>query len=678
MEAKLESRRALITGITGQDGSYLAEWLLSQGYQVFGLVRRVSSPVHERIAHLLDRVTLMPGDLLDTGSLLAALDQARPSEVYNLAAQSFVKDSFTEPVLTGEVTGLGVARLLEAVRRTDSSIRFYQASSSEMFGKAREVPQRETTPFHPRSPYGVAKAYGHYLTVNYRESYGLFAVAGILFNHECVTADTPVIIRRNGLVDILPIADVVPHRTEPETARRFTTTPSPTAPVEVWDAAGWTRVTCMTATWNRFVRRLNKTVVRVAARGAVIQATQDHVVLRELDGQPSECRAEDVEVGDHLALISLPDPTDAIRLTEEEAWLLGILAAEGHIGPDGKAKIVNQSEDLLAEVTRVWRTVTGGRTASYVAPSGFPGGQPVIQLRLCGANDYARYVYASLYTRAGEKRCPIRVLNSHESVRLAFLRGFNAGDGLKSTPCRDEFQGFKTSSATMAAALYWMSVTTLRQRAIICTEERAGRVYYQINLNSPIVPGQKGQHLRRSLTQVVKTCPVEYRGWLFDLATESGTFHAGVGQGWIHNSPRRGVEFVTRKITDGAARIKLGLAQELRLGNLDAKRDWGFAGDYVRAMWLMLQQEEPEDLVIATGETHTVREFCELAFGALDLDWQQFVVTDPAFTRPAEVELLLGDASRARQQLGWTPQVTFPGLVRMMVDADLERLRRLV
>lgn len=319
-----QSRRALITGITGQDGSYLAELLIEQGYEVFGLVRRVSTPNTERIAHLADRLTLIPGDLLDMGSLLLALEQARPSEVYNLAAQSFVQTSFQEPVVTGEATGLGVTRLLEAVRRTDSTIRFYQASSSEMYGQAQEVPQRETTPFHPRSPYGVAKAYGHWITVNYREAYNLYAVGGILYNHE---------------------------------------------------------------------------------------------------------------------------------------------------------------------------------------------------------------------------------------------------------------------------------------------------------------------------------------------------------------SPRRGIEFVTRKITDGAARIKLGLARELRLGNLESKRDWGFAGDYVRAMWLMLQQDEPRDYVIATGETHSVREFCALAFEALDLDWQQYVVTDSAYMRPAEVDLLLGDARLAREKLGWQPQVTFPDLVRMMVEADLERLR---
>jgi GDPmannose 4,6-dehydratase len=318
-------RRALITGITGQDGSYLAEFLLEQGYQVFGLVRRSSTVNFERIAHIQDRIVLVPGDLMDQNSLLMALQQADPHEVYNLAAQSFVQTSWNQPILTGDVTGLGVTRMLEAIRVFNPRIRFYQASSSEMFGKVQEVPQRETTPFYPRSPYGVAKVYGHWITVNYRESYGLFAVSGILFNHE---------------------------------------------------------------------------------------------------------------------------------------------------------------------------------------------------------------------------------------------------------------------------------------------------------------------------------------------------------------SPRRGLEFVTRKVSHGVARIKLGLARELRLGNLDARRDWGFAGDYVRAMWLMLQQDEPRDYVIATGETHSVRELVEVAFDHVGLDWRDYVVQDPRYMRPAEVDLLVGDASRARTELGWEPTVRFEELVRMMVDADLERLRR--
>jgi GDPmannose 4,6-dehydratase len=316
-------RRALITGITGQDGSYLAELLLEKGYEVFGMTRRASTENVERIGHLTDRITLIQGDLLDPHSLVSALRTAEPTEVYNLAAQSFVPTSWNQPVLTAEFTGVGVTRMLEAIRTVDPNMRFYQASSSEMFGKVRQVPQNERTPFYPRSPYGVAKVYGHHITVNYRESYGLYAVSGLLFNHE---------------------------------------------------------------------------------------------------------------------------------------------------------------------------------------------------------------------------------------------------------------------------------------------------------------------------------------------------------------SPRRGLEFVTRKISDGVARIKLGLADELRLGNLDAERDWGFAGDYVDAMWRMLQQDQPEDFVVATGETHSVREFAEIAFGRVGLDWDQYVKTDPEFLRPAEVDQLVGDASKAREKLGWEPKHSFQDLVEMMVDADLERL----
>ncbi len=322
----MPTKTALITGITGQDGSYLAELLLERGYRVVGMTRRTSTEVHERIEHLVERVEIVSGDLLDQGSMAILIAGIRPDEVYNLAAQSFVPTSWNQPVLTGEFTALGVTRLLEAIRSVDPKIRFYQASSSEMFGKVQETPQSERTSFYPRSPYGVAKVYGHWITVNYRESYGMFAVSGILFNHE---------------------------------------------------------------------------------------------------------------------------------------------------------------------------------------------------------------------------------------------------------------------------------------------------------------------------------------------------------------SARRGKEFVTRKISDGAARIKLGMQEKLRLGNLDARRDWGFAGDYVRAMWLMLQQEQPDDYVVATGRTHSVREFCRLAFAAVHLDYERYVVEDARFMRPAEVDLLIGDPSKAKRALGWEPEVTFEALVEQMVAADLARLRPL-
>jgi len=319
------SRKALVTGITGQDGSYLAELLLDKGYEVYGLVRRAATPSTERIAHILDRLTLLTGEMTDQTSLIDAMEASQADEVYNLAAQSFVGDSWTVPVSTGDVDGIGVTRILEAVRRVRPDARFYQAATSEMYGKVHEVPQSETTPFHPRSPYGVAKVYGFFITQNYRESYGMHASNGILFNHE---------------------------------------------------------------------------------------------------------------------------------------------------------------------------------------------------------------------------------------------------------------------------------------------------------------------------------------------------------------SPRRGLEFVTRKITDHVARIKLGTATELRLGNLDSKRDWGFAGDYVEGMWRILQADAPDDYVLATGETHTVREFCEIAFSYVGLDYRDYVVTDPRFVRPAEVELLLGDPRKAKTKLGWEPNVGFAGLVEMMVEADMEQLSR--
>jgi GDPmannose 4,6-dehydratase len=319
----MSDKCALITGITGQDGSYLAELLLEKGYEVHGMVRRSSTENFERIAHLVDRIGLVQADLLDPTSLVEAVEDTRPTEIYNLGAQSFIPTSWNQPVLTAEFTAVGVTRLLEAIRRVDPDIRFYQASSSEMFGKVREVPQNEQTPFYPRSPYGVAKVYGHFITINYRESYGLFAVSGILFNHE---------------------------------------------------------------------------------------------------------------------------------------------------------------------------------------------------------------------------------------------------------------------------------------------------------------------------------------------------------------SPRRGLEFSTRKISDAAARIKLGLADELRLGNLDAKRDWGYAGDYVEGMWMMLQQDEPEDFVLATGEAHSVQEFVDIAFEYAGLEQGRHVKTDPEFLRPAEVDHLVGDASKAREKLGWEPKLLFRELVEMMVEADIERL----
>jgi GDPmannose 4,6-dehydratase len=658
--------KAFITGITGQDGSYLAELLLEKGYEVHGLVRRSSSFNTWRIDPIRDRITLHYGDLVDQNSLVRTLAAVQPDEVYNLAAQSHVKVSFEMPEYTTDVDALGVLRLLDAVRELGLKCRVYQAGSSEMYGLVQETPQTERTQFHPRSPYAVSKVYGHWMAINYRESYGMHVSNGILFNHECVTAETPVIVRRNGLVDVVPIEEVVPHRTHPRHGLKYTTVPA--IAFDVWDRAGWTEVRLLTATWNDPGRPDFKRVRRIASRGACFSATEDHLAFA---AGAREVPTRDLTVGSRLELIELPPASDAVDMTAEEAWLLGAMVAEGHVS-ERKARFTCCDPELLERVRTSWRRLTGGQTSSRLGRSGFEGGQAATQLDLNGSPSYCQWLRDQLYTRRGRKRVPFRVLNGTAAVRSAFLDGYNAGDGLRAGHGEYPFKSFKTNSSVLAQGLWWLSHVTLGVRTILCIEQREDRVFYQINLNSPNAHGAKGAHLQRPLDEVVKIDEPREAGWLFDLETASGTFHAGIGLGWIHNSPRRGENFVTRKITMGLAGIKHGRARQLRLGNLDAKRDWGYARDYVEAMWLMLQQERPDDYVIATGETHSVREFLQEAFAHVGLDWKEYVVVDPKYFRPAEVEFLLGDPTKARTALGWTPRVTFKELVRMMVDADME------
>jgi len=676
----MANKTALITGVTGQDGSYLAEFLLSMGYRVVGMVRRTSTVNYDRLRHIQDKITLVPGDLLDQSSMMEILREYQPDEIYNLAAQSFVPTSWSQPVLTGEFTAIGVTRLLEALRHVKPDARFYQASSSEMFGKVQEVPQRETTPFYPRSPYGVAKVYGHWITVNYRESYNLFACSGILFNHECVTAETPVILRKNDLIDIAPIEDVVPHRTQPQGATKYTTSPSADDVLEVWDAHGWARVTCMTATWNGCAHGSSKpdtpgkTVHRIVTRGSVFHTTSDHVVFACQDDQPVERKTADIRVGDHLRLTNLPRPMDVASMGEAEAWLLGVIVACARKGQGGALQLSNQDTRVLDDVAGCWRQLTGGTASRTTLVAASMTGQPIAALALSGQNGHDNAVCASIYTHSGDKRIPQRVLNAPKEARLAFLRGY----GLKPLDSQDTDAGvmdnFTTTSAVLAAGLYWLVTTTLGQRAEISPEEGADGLCYHISLASSGM-GRAGQLRQTPLNEVVEASPVNYSGWLFDLATDSHTFHAGVGMGWIHNSPRRGLEFVTHKVTHAVARIKLGVQSELRMGNLDARRDWGYAGDYVRGMWLMLQQDKPDDYVLATGETYSVEELCQVAFDHAGLDWHKYIVIDPKFMRPAEVDLLIGNPSKAGRQLGWEPKVGFKELIQMMVDADLQDLQ---
>ncbi len=669
-------KTALITGITGQDGSYLAELLLGKGYRVVGMTRRTSTDVHERIQHIFEDIEFVSGDLLDQTSITSIIDTVRPDEVYNLAAQSFVPTSWSQPVLTGEFTALGVTRVLEAIRSVNPKIRFYQASSSEMFGKVQQVPQSEGTPFYPRSPYGVAKVYGHWITVNYRESYNMFAVSGILFNHECLTGKTPVMIRKGDIIDIVPIAEVVPVADKGANVQRFDINDT-----EVWDGERFVRILGATANRHRPIVD-NKGVRRIEARCGTVTLTADHVMFTE----SGEIRSKHVGEGTKMLRASLPDaPAFTAGLGLEAAWMLGAFVGDGWAAAEGSqvaAKFINGDARLRDYFAGVWERVTLGKSTYTATKSGFVPGKVVGALALSGAPRYIEWLREECYTREGYKRVPRCILNGNEAIWRAFLEGYNATDGLKAGHCTHRYKNFKTNSPVLAMGLWWLAKKALGQELVLNVEvgppERPGP-FYSLNLRSPKPLGNKGAHLRKDLSEVKRVVEdPHFDGWLYDLTTETGRFHAGVGELIIHNSPRRGKEFVTRKITDGVARIKLGLQKELLMGNLDAQRDWGFAGDYVRAMWLMLQQEHPDDYVIATGRTHSVREFSRIAFESAGLgSYEQYVRMDPRFMRPAEVDLLIGDPGKAHRVLGWHPDVTFEQLVEMMVQADLDRLRPL-
>jgi GDPmannose 4,6-dehydratase len=658
---------ALVTGITGQDGSYLAELLLEKGYDVHGMVRRASTEKFDRIEHLRDRITLHQGDLLDQRSLVDALRAAKPSEIYNLAAMSFVAVSWIQPTLTAEFTGVGVTRILEAMREVCPDARFYQASSSEMFGKVLEVPQTEKTPFYPRSPYGVAKAYGHFITVNYRESYDLHATSGILFNHESILSNTPLLIRNEGVIAVKTAPELVPLLRKGGAVQNFV----PKSFLEVWDGDDWTPVTAITATRRRR-RDPDHEPLSIQARAGVVEVTAHHNML---DDAFEKVKARDVETGDELALCDeMPPPTGWAVATEEMAEFLGLMAADGYVGKDGSSIcFTNNDLALRLRMTVLWSSLFLGNSREWMGTSGWNEDAEVGKLALTGAPGARPWLREQLYTATGFKQVPPVVLNGSNEVQQAFLRGYYAGDGLK----RGNGASIKTNSAVLAQGLCWM-YHLAGQPSSVYVEQRAGKTYYQLNLASAVRVGAKGQHLRKNPAEVRRIVPAEVPDdeWTFDVETESGVFCAGVGRLVISNSPRRGLEFVTRKITWHAAAIKHGLEKELRLGNLDAERDWGYAKDYVEAMWLMLQRDTPEDYVIATGKSHSVRECCEVAFDEAGLgDFTKYVTIDPAFVRPAEVDHLIGDPGKAKRDLGWVPQTSFEELIRLMTRADLELLK---
>ncbi len=626
-----------------------------------GLVRRSSTERFERIEHLRSQLTLHQADLLDHRSLVDALRAARPDEIYNLAAMSFVAVSWIQPTLTAEFTGVGVTRVLEAVREVCPQARFYQASSSEMFGKVRQVPQTEDTPFYPRSPYGVAKAYGHFITVNYRESYDLHATSGILFNHECFSEQTPLIVRENGVVGVRTPADLAPVADKGPSVQYF----EPKGLFEVWDGTEFTPVVALTATRRR-ASDPDHRILSVESRGGHVEVTAHHHMLSD---EQLIVRADDVDEGDHLAIAeSMPERSNWTVVTDETAELLGLLCADGWVECSGaKICFTNNDDALRARVAELWSRCFLGGSHEWIGRSGFSD-NGVGKLNLTGGRGgLAGWLREQLYTRTGHKQVPPLILNADEAAQKAFLHGFYAGDGLK----RGNGMSFVTNSPVLAQGLCWLYHLD-GQPSSVYVERRGAHVYYRLNLASAVRVGAKGAHLRRDPAEVrrILEVPEPQDRWVYDIETESGVLCAGVGRLVVHNSPRRGLEFVTRKITWHAVAIRLGLADTLTLGNLDAERDWGYAKDYVEAMWMMLQQDTAEDYVIATGVAHTVRECVQIAFDQAGVEIDDHIQIDESLKRPAEVDQLIGDASKAKRDMGWEPRTTFEELIRLMVDAD--------
>lgn len=707
------SKTACVTGITGQTGSYLAELLLDKGYKVYGLKRSSSNFNTQRIDHLYGHpnLKLVYGDMADYSSLVSFVSDSKPDLFFNCAALSHVRVSFEIPEYAMDITGTGVLRCLEAIRKYSPETRFLQCSTSELFGST-PPPQDENTRFHPRSPYACAKLAGYWAVVNYREAYDMFAVNAISFNHETVADFMPVIFKEDNIIDIKPISEVVIDHAGINFDKNLNAYQEGEVGKDLylWDAKGWTKVKFASG----YPHDGNKKPRMINARNACFMTTDTHVVIMDAG---VEKEAQNIEIGDKVNIINYPcHDIVAHKITATEAELIGFIVGDGCI-TNGQLRLTAKNKDSLQKYEKMWAEM-GGSYLYKESSSGFTGGL-MWQLHLRGHKAWVKDL--DLYDSFEKKRIPKIILNSSIDIQKHFLIGYNNADGLKANPCAYEFKNFKTNSATLAAGLIYLVSNVTKQIFNLTVEESYKHgfraLYYSINLlsdnprcnarssvdkydivkpllqsdssmrgihrktgisygfiskvNNGYVPTGKS-HLEKPKNEVKKIIDMhDYDGWFFDLETESGTFHCGIGPGHVHNSPRRAENFVTRKITRAATRIKLGLQDKLMLGNLDAKRDWGHAADTAKALYMIAMAEKPDDYVVATGEMHSVKEFLELVFSKLQLDWEDYVEFDPRFLRPTEVDALCGDSTKLKTELGWKPDHSFSDLVDEMIKYDL-------
>ena len=662
-------KKALITGVTGQDGSYLAELLLSKGYEVHGIIRRASTFNTGRIGHIYvdphskkAKLFLHYGDISDAEQINNIIFNIKPDEVYHLAAQSHVRVSFDIPEYTGNITALGTTRILEAIRRSGRKIKFYQASSSEMFGSALP-PQAESTVFQPQSPYACAKLYSYWLTKNYRDGYKMFACNGILFNHESLPKNSPVILKVSGLIEVVAIEELF-YKGEKHLYKGIK---DEYRNQSIWTGKNWTKIINGTAYINK-KKKLNF----IQTREACVELTDGHCLF---DENNREIKAENVKTKGKLFKAELPKVKDKLSdIDVDLAYFIGYMVGDGHIGKDGGIRITGTNK---RGIFRVGKIVLNKYGWTYRLKTWGVGGwsgciKKVWQLDINNDAEWGLWLRKHIYTSSQEKKVPKFILNNNIKIMAAFFSGYYDADGRIGGNESYQYKGWTTKSAVLNLGLILLINELTGQKAKTKMEYKDGNRYYYTQLRS-LKSTNKGKHLLKDLNEVIGVDKINNfaENTFFDLQTESGTFATGANLIKVHNSPRRGETFVSRKVTRAVVNILAGKQDRLYLGNLEAKRDWGYAPEYTEMMWRILQQDKPDDYVTGTGQSHSVKELVEEAFAYVGLPWQNYVSIDPRYFRPTEVNSLIADIKKVKKVFNWRPKVNFSDLVKIMIDADM-------
>jgi len=668
----MKRKTALITGICGQDGSYIADLLLEKEYNVVGIMRRNATCDLGNAKHLEGQVDIIEGDITDMSSMLRIIQQVRPHEIYNMAAMSHVHTSFEQPLATIDIDTKGVVNILESVRGLGYTTRILHASTSEMFG-ASPPPQSLETVLKPQSPYAIAKVASHHFVRLYREAYKMYCCSAVTFNHECFSFDTPVIIKKGEEIDIVYVGSLIPNRKDISKDSSTLTKEYEGMGIEIWDGEEFVELKAVSRKkLFNLQKEENRKIQITNSPIGLVSTTPNHKLMDEFyEKRPASSFLE----GQKLLAGKFPTINYSKISNCVFAKFLGLLCGDGHINKNS-IRLTNNSKTIRDEFISCAKLLfcnVGYRTSEY--QSGFGGLTTHVDINGLSSAQCI-LIKEMLYDgKTKHKKVPATILNATQDVQLSFLKGYNLTDGLKAGNEQYEFASFKTNSPLLAQGLLFLINNVTKQSFNINAFEQRGNVYYQINLHSDNNPHKYGAHLKKDPCVVKKFITREEDNQhVFDIETASGKVMAGIGTLIVGNSERRGPNFVTRKITMGVARCLKDSEFKLKLGNLDAQRDWGYAPDFVRGFHLALQHETPGDYIFATGKTHSVKEFCELAFSHVGLNWENHIEVDRFYMRPAEVDALQGDFSQTKEILGWEPTISFEELVKGMVDYDCELL----